>query len=93
MSRNKNIPVHSAKKFTWTGNRGVIEASSLAGGHARVWNDSIDVGFIVRSNRTGVELLFTNGGEEIDGEESDGEVTGWVYRSNRDGIVIHVINT
>lgn len=46
------LPTHSGRTFTWTGNKGVVEASTLGRGHTgRVWRDACDVGSDVYAHR------------------------------------------
>lgn len=55
------IPTHSGRTFTWTGKRGVTEASTLGRGYTgRVWRDACDVGFHVQG-RTGLKLFVYQG--------------------------------
>ena len=84
-SNHLAVPSYSAASFRWHGKEGTAEISELnPGAHytgrrgidARVWNDACDVGFIVRSPRTGNEILFTF--EKV--SDNDGEVTHWLYR-------------
>lgn len=56
---DNTVPVHDGSKFTWHGNVGYTEVSDLGRGYTgRVWKDAMDVGFIIRSHKTGVEKLF-----------------------------------
>lgn len=78
--------------FTWTGLVGVSEVSSLPE-HlvSRVYDDACDVGFLVRSTRTGRTLLFTHADRERDAE---GELVADVFRANDGGrtLTIKVFN-
>lgn len=81
-TKTLSIPVHDGRKFTWDGRHGFAEASDLdcAGHrpiHSCVWPDAADVGFRVKSHKTGKMVLFTCHKTQID----DGEVVGWEYRS------------
>jgi len=84
---NKNtlsIPVYSSSLFTWErhshGSTGFVEMSDT---HkkttwSQVWNDSCDIGFKVRSTKTGAEVLFIFE-KELKGHEN--EVNGWSFTS------------
>lgn len=85
-----NLPTHDGRSFTWTGKRGVVEASTLGRGYTgRVWNDACDVGFQVRG-RTETKLFVYHGALSHTGDVSD--VYAFVYRS-ADGHEVHVLNT
>lgn len=88
---NSSLPIHDGSKFTWKDGHGCIEASDLGRGYTgRVWQDACDVGFIVRSHKTGAEKLFVYaGGLSSSGDVSD--VYGFRYDSD-DGIHITVFN-
>lgn len=57
-----NVPVHSGDDFTWEGREGCAFTSDLIAGNqrlmGRLFRDSIDEGFFVRSHRTGKSKLF-----------------------------------
>lgn len=79
-----NIPVHEGSKFTWTGSTGAVEASDLPNMYeARVWPDACDVGFLIRSHRTGELRLFVGAGQVVE----HGELVCRQYRSYPDGKV------
>ena len=85
----RGVPVHDGFKFHWRGRVGTTEASDLGDLlHARLHSDSCDVGFYVRSHRTGAVKAFTL----VAGpEDSDGEVMEWTYEAS-DGARIVVFN-
>jgi hypothetical protein len=94
MTRKPNLPLptHDGVLFTWHNGVGIAEASCLAGGksfaiHGRVWNDSCDVGFNVRSHRTGAVKTFVYHSDV----KRENEIVLWVYRS-ADGTIVHVLN-
>ncbi len=71
----------------------MVEASTLggaAGWLARVWSDSCDLGFLVRSPKTGAVLLFTLTSE--DKGLRDGETQAWTFTSVEGDIRIVVLN-
>lgn len=92
MARKPNLPLptHDGRTFTWTGKRGVAEASILGRGYTgRVWSDACDVGFLVRG-RTETKLFVYHGAPSHTGDVSD--VYARVYRS-ADGLEVHVLCT
>jgi len=75
--QNNVVPVHCGSIFTWERTHGVTSVSTIIGKiDARIWSDSSDEGFIVKSHRTGVNVLFVL--EEVL-RETDGDVRCWVY--------------
>lgn len=75
----------SARKFRWNGNTGFADASELGfkPGETpgeRIWNHSMDYGFILKSPRTGNELPFTYDAQVRDDEKN--EVLAWKYVAN-----------
>lgn len=78
--------------FTWSGLIGASEASCLPE-HlvSRVYRDACDVGFLVRSPRSGRTLLFTAVDRERDAE---GELVADVFRANDAGrtLTIRIFN-
>lgn len=92
MARKATLPVptHDGRTFTWTGKRGVVEASTLGRGFAsRVWNDACDTGFQVRG-RTETKLFVYHGALSHSRDVSD--VYAHVYRA-ADGHEVHVLCT
>lgn len=86
----KTLPVHDGSKFDWHAQTGVTEASTLGPRFSgRVWSDSSDLGFVVRSHRTGRKVLFTL--ESVEHDKLSGDVLCGVYRS-ADGVVVRVYN-
>lgn len=92
MNVSPYLPELSARQFTWTGNVGVAEASdfgTLSSIRARVWLDSCDEGFWLRSPKTGERILFTFDDVEreatlrgvIENHESEGEIVAWRFTS------------
>ena len=88
---DNTLPVHDGSKFTWKDGAGCIEASDLGRGYTgRVWNDAADVGFIVRSHKTGAEKLFVYAGALSSSGRAE-DVYGFRYDSE-DGVKISVFN-
>jgi len=94
MAKQNELPLTTvpASLFTWFDDLGVAEASDLPE-HlvSRVYNDAADLGFLVRSNRTGRTLLFTFAERERDAE---GDTVADVFRSHlaRRTLTIKVFN-
>lgn len=82
------VPTYSTRPISWRQTHGSVEASDLTGfGQSgpfvsRVWDDSADVGLVLRSHRTGREVLF--GLVDVD-RGSDGEVRSWKLESHPGG--------
>lgn len=88
---NPRLPVHDSRIFTWSGKTGCIEASDLPRAAAfvgRVYDDAVDVGFHVKSHRTGRTMLFV---EVEPAKNSEGEVVAFCFAGD-DGIVVEVVN-
>ena len=72
-----------SERFTWHKdcNSFIAEASDLPKGFdplSQVWNDACDAGFILVSERTGKELLFTFSHEDKNIEH---ETMGWNFKA------------
>jgi hypothetical protein len=72
-------PVHSASMFTWNNEGGCIEASDFGNEvwMSQLFPDSCDVGFRVRSEKTGKVIPFTL--ERVEKRES--EIVAWHFVS------------
>jgi len=59
---NSHLTVIDGRIFMWKGNCGACDASDIMGVvlHQRIWDDSCDVGFFVKSHKTGRKVLFTH---------------------------------
>ena len=73
-----------SERFTWHKdcNAFIAEASDLPKGFdffSQVWNDACDAGFILVSERTGRELLFTFAYEDRHHVHEDAEIAGWNF--------------
>lgn len=85
------LPTHSGKLFTWTGNKGVVEASTLGRSFSgRVWNDACDTGFDV-VGRMSIKTFVYEAALSHSGDVSD--VYGFRYKSLDGTCVIDVLNT
>ena len=73
---NKNLVTHDGSLFTWLGNEGSIEVSDLGKlqFYGQVFDDAADVGFFIRSHRTGTKKLFIGHAEFF-----AGELTHWTF--------------
>lgn len=90
-----NIPTYDGSLFQWSGAHGFAEASSLGINPGitpgrQVWSDSCDLGFLVRSHRTGEERLFTldSCGET---RNAEGELTSWRFLGEG-GVTVIIFN-
>jgi len=84
----RNVPTHDGSRFFWHMGVGSADASDLGRViSARLYADSTDVGFIVRSHRTGRTKAFTLARTTKDSDE----VLSWTYES-ADGTRIVVYN-
>lgn len=74
------LRIIDAADLTWTGNRGACDASDLPRDTVRrVYRDACDVGFIVRSPRTGRKVLFTHREDVYHGAGEDRELVAQVF--------------
>lgn len=84
------IPTHPGRTFTWTGKKGVVEASTLGRGYTgRVWQDSCDVGFHVQG-RTELKLFVYAGALSHTNDISDVYAHRYV---SQDGFSVDVLCT
>lgn len=77
--RNPNViaKVISSKYFDFTNGSFNSEDSSLPKGHiGRIYNDACDEGFIMKSEKTGKEVIFALYATILD---SDGDITHWIF--------------
>ena len=86
------LPVHNASKFSWDADRkGAAEASDFGplgtAWYGQVWSDACDEGFMLHSDRTGADKLFTL----VDTERREGDVVKWLFASE-DGFTATVFN-
>jgi hypothetical protein len=77
---SKQIPVHDGRLFAWEGNVGACDRSDLGpkGMCDRIYDDACDVGFYVRSHKTGKYVLFVLHHQE---PTKDSEVGAWHFSS------------
>ncbi len=92
MKPHFQVPVHDGSKFDWTYSKATGHGTADAGdlGHqwnGRIWNDSCDEGFIIRSHVTGVERIFTLVAEHRNAQR---EITSWVFTSYGSGPTVTV---
>lgn len=87
-----SVPKYDGSKFDWSTGVGVADASDF---RSKLWSrlfpDACDVGFVVRSHRTGKELVFSES-RTVFGRE--GETLGWEYESIGSGpkVTIRIYN-
>jgi hypothetical protein len=76
----RNLPVHSSQCFRFYSGDQVFcaEASDFNGKTlaGSVFNDAIDCGFIIKSHKTGREIVFVH----CETDKQDGEIKAWRYR-------------
>ena len=82
----------STKNLTYDGThkRFIAEASELPN-PGRIYDDACDVGYRIRSHKTGKTILFANSNIIRD---RDGDIQVWIYRSVDRSIPVelHVLN-
>lgn len=87
----RNVPIYSGARFTWNGDKGTTFISDLVEKRWEVfsglYDDADDIGFWIRSHRTGVKKLFTLVESPKDNE---GETISWVLKC--DDLVVVVYN-
>jgi len=76
----KIFPIeYASKEFTWTGNNGVSFLTDLCGPNgqlfSRLYDDACDVGFDVRSEKTGRAVTF------VLHEQTNSDPCEWVFHS------------
>jgi len=87
---NPNLPTHDGRSFSWEGNTGYAEVSDLGRGAdvaGRAFPDACDMGFYVRSHKTGARKLFLETGVR----RLDGDVISWIYTTD-DGFTVEIFN-
>lgn len=91
MKPDMSPPTHDGSKFTWRNGHGSCELSDFMPSHfsGRVWSDAADVGFYIRSHKTGASKLFLFREEHKDGE---GDVTHWVFAEHGGPTVVTIFN-
>ncbi len=84
MATIMSVPVYASVAIRWDGRHGHVDASDLgvsAGQalHARVWDDSFDIGFLVTSSKSRENVLFTL---ESQSRTQDGDLLSSTYVSH-----------
>lgn len=75
--RNNVLPVHCGSIFSWSKTYGHTNVSDIRGKiDAQIWFNSCDEGFIVKSHRTGINVLFVL--EDVN-HDGDNDIISWVY--------------
>jgi hypothetical protein len=93
--------IFDSRQFTWsrTNRTLVSEVSSTPEILRQLWNDSLDLGFGIRSHKTGQVAFFTLQ-EQVKNRHQD--TIKWVFtpsldslrkQPGLDGVTIHVFNT
>ena len=86
------LPEYDGSKFTWSGGVGTCDASDLGlpvgkEPGTRVWNDSSDVGFMVRGREQTLCFLY-----DFDRRNPDGSIRAWVFLSEDGDFQVEVNN-
>lgn len=93
------LPTHPGDLFTWNKTHGVAWVSDFPSFKeptwgtcgpvsGQMWSDACDMGFKVKSHRTGQEVLFVLENEER-GEDG---VVAWNYRSANGHLTVRIYN-
>ena len=85
-------PTTSSDYFTWPGNVGVADVTDPGISHIigkRYYDDAADVGFRVRSERTGISVPFFFLSPKL---RADRELVADVYESACGRFEIHILN-
>jgi hypothetical protein len=91
--RNPPLPTHPSQLFSWQGRCGYADMSDLQFIRGRVAGRCTDapgvteLGFYVRSHKTGAEKLFVEAGARV----MEGDVVSWLYKTT-DGFTIEIFN-
>ena len=73
----KPTPLFNASSFAWTKLHGVTEASTVSMTYlGRVYDDTADIGFSMRSDRTGEIVVFALTETK---RNDDDDITGWEF--------------
>jgi dipeptidyl aminopeptidase/acylaminoacyl peptidase len=73
---------HSSRQFSYSDKDKTVvsEASDLDNRHLeRIYDDACDVGFAVKSEKTGAVVVFVMTSPIYHGEGEDREISGWNY--------------
>ena len=90
-----NVPVHQGGQFSWEGNVGYADASDIGGRwYSRVYSDAADLGFKVKSGKTGRVLTFFYVREARDDNplQSDGDLLFTEFKTSDGKFTIRVNN-
>lgn len=75
--------------FSWSegGNMATCEASDMENRHLqRIYDDAMDVGFAIKSDKTGRVVKFFMESVETD---TEGEITHWVYKACHEDVRVN----
>jgi hypothetical protein len=81
----------SSDRFSWKDGHGLADASEIgAESIGLIWNDKIDVGFYIRSEKTGKEKIFYLKSVQRD---EDGTILIWNYIDDFGCIKVTIFNS
>ena len=83
---------HSSRQFSYSNKDKTLvsEASDLDNRHLeRIYDDACDVGFAVKSEKTGNVVVFVMDSPMYHGQGEDREISGWTYTPCSDSIRKH----
>lgn len=85
-------PTHNAKKFTWHGNNGSADVSDFANDHIvdQCWNDSLDSGLTLYSERTYRFVEFVETGVTKDPDNDS--ILYWTLKSLCESFTLTIFN-
>lgn len=84
----------SSKLFTWSAKNGTAEHSDLGRPNVfqQIFDDACDVGFAVKSEKTGKVETFYHYDVNYSGHGEDREIAGWKFYNQDRTVHITVIN-
>jgi hypothetical protein len=85
-----NLIEMTSSMFSVDGKDLVCEASTMENRHLqRIYDDAMDVGFAVKSERTGSVAVFVMSTPFYHGEGEDRELGGWKYTVSSESVRMH----
>ena len=89
------LPTLSSKLFSWNGNKGFSEISTVGAKRifSRMYDDSLDYAFNVRSERTDCVATFIYIGDVTTGNYPDNEVISHLFETRGGKLQIEIYNT
>lgn len=82
-----NVIEFPSSMFTWTDKVAVAEASDMGNRHLQpLYDDACDVGFAMKSDKTGEVVTYAMTRPFYQGEDEDRELAGWDYTPTSESI-------